>query len=279
MKASNIHFGTCSWNYDSWKGIVYSNKSTRAAYYLPEYAQMFPTVEIDSWFYKIPSEKEVQDYMIASGGALTFACKLFNGITLTHYRPKERWDPLVKNENFLSVTLFNRYIQAITLMHEKLVAVELEFEYLNKQKMPSLEQFLKYLDQFFSGIDHTVPLAVEVRNKNFIHKEYFSLLKQWNVSHVFSEKEYMPHIYDVYDTVGDMLTDTVIVRLLGENRQQMEIKAGGGWNALVEEKHDITRVGEMITALSERKRHVFVYVNNHYEGSAPLTIKKLKSMM
>ena len=42
-----ILYGTCSWNYDSWVGLVYSRPRRTAAEYLPEYAEHFPTAEID----------------------------------------------------------------------------------------------------------------------------------------------------------------------------------------------------------------------------------------
>lgn len=54
-----IKIGTCSWNYDSWSGLVYTKKSANAAGYLAEYSSHFATVEIDSWFYKIPLRREV----------------------------------------------------------------------------------------------------------------------------------------------------------------------------------------------------------------------------
>jgi uncharacterized protein YecE (DUF72 family) len=43
-----IRIGTCSWKYDSWKGIVYSESKSKN--YLKEYSQKFNTVEIDQWF-------------------------------------------------------------------------------------------------------------------------------------------------------------------------------------------------------------------------------------
>ncbi|MBI5661997.1 MAG: DUF72 domain-containing protein [Ignavibacterium album] len=35
----------------------------------------------------------------------------------------------------------------------------------------------------------------------------------------------------------------------------------------------------MIRYLSEKRIDVYVNVNNHYEGSAPLTIRKLKELL
>lgn len=276
---SSIQFGTCSWNYDSWIDLVYSGKRNRAAEYLLEYSQKFDTVEVDSWFYKIPSPDEVGEYLSVSGDNLTFSCKLFNGITLTHHRSHSKGTQSEKNNDFLSIDLFNRYLDSIRKMHSRsrLVAIEMEFEYLNRQKMSSLDAFLKHLDTFFGSIDHDVPLAVETRNGNYLHEEYFSLLNKWNVSHVFSEKLYMPHIYEVYKKYDNLLTDKVIIRLLGGDRKKIEETTKGKWDKLVDEKPDLPQIVEMLKALEISGKKVFVYVNNHYEGCAPLTIEKINN--
>jgi uncharacterized protein YecE (DUF72 family) len=35
----------------------------------------------------------------------------------------------------------------------------------------------------------------------------------------------------------------------------------------------------VVNDLLERRHHVFVNVNNHYEGSAPRTIEKIKALL
>ncbi len=43
-----LKFGTCSWKYDAWRGIVYSDAPKLN--YLAEYARRFDCVEVDQWF-------------------------------------------------------------------------------------------------------------------------------------------------------------------------------------------------------------------------------------
>lgn len=46
-----LRLGTCSWKYDSWKGIIYRDEVDYGAFdYLPEYARAFNTVEVDQGF-------------------------------------------------------------------------------------------------------------------------------------------------------------------------------------------------------------------------------------
>lgn len=46
-----LRIGTCSWKYDSWKGLIYDpDRRYRPDDYLPDYARHFTTVEVDQWF-------------------------------------------------------------------------------------------------------------------------------------------------------------------------------------------------------------------------------------
>ena len=48
---NELHIGTCSWKYDSWHGLVYSDAAS--ANYLQEYAQKYDCVEVDQWFWSL----------------------------------------------------------------------------------------------------------------------------------------------------------------------------------------------------------------------------------
>ena len=48
---AEVRIGTCSWKYDSWRGIVYPEAGDFD--YLQEYAKHFSTVEIDQWFWSL----------------------------------------------------------------------------------------------------------------------------------------------------------------------------------------------------------------------------------
>ena len=66
----HLRVGTCSWKYDSWKGLVYrAGVNYGPNDYLPDYAKHFNTVEVDQWFWslfppgvKLPDEATVRAY-------------------------------------------------------------------------------------------------------------------------------------------------------------------------------------------------------------------------
>jgi len=89
----------------------------------------------------------------------------------------------------------------------------------------------------------------------------------------------MPHIYEVYEKFGHMFNDKVLVRLLGGDRKTIETTTKGSWNQLVDEKTDLPKIVDMFKDIDAKGKLLNVYVNNHYEGSAPLTIKKIQGML
>lgn len=283
-KRSKIEFGTCSWNYDSWIGLVYSRKATHSAAYLREYSARYPTVEVDSWFYKLPDPDDVREYRMLTPDTFTFSCKLTESLSLTHARTRDKTAPLVGNPDFLSAEVYARYLDATQEIHDRIFLVELEFEYLNKQKMAGLSAFMQTLENFVTtlekqGIRNILPLAVECRNANYLTREYFQFLRDHDISHVFSEKQYLPHVYELYDKVNDLIGDRVAVRLLGGDRKEIEQNTGGKWNEIVDQKTDLPEVAGMLRDLAKGSRLVKVYLNNHYEGSAPKSIDRLRELL
>lgn len=53
------------------------------------------------------------------------------------------------NPHFLDVDLLNRFLETLEPMRGKLRPLMFQFEYLNKEKMPSKAACLKRLDEFF----------------------------------------------------------------------------------------------------------------------------------
>lgn len=274
--------GTCSWNYDSWIGLVYDRKAPYSAAYLDEYARKYPTVEVDSWFYRLPSREDATEYRQRTPEGFTFACKVTERVSLTHERSRDRSAPLRENPEFLSAEVYREYCEALEPLKDRIFLAELEFEYLNRQKMGSLGEFMKRLEAFAAALDRYIPsetalpLGIECRNANYLTRDYFRLLKDLRIAPVLSEKQYLPHVWELVERHGDLVGERCAVRLLGGDRKEIEKKTGGVWNALAEPREDIALIAGAVAELARGSRLVHVYVNNHFEGSAPLTIERLR---
>ncbi|GAB4378273.1 MAG: hypothetical protein Kow0042_26770 [Calditrichia bacterium] len=281
-----IRIGTCSWKYDSWRGIIYP--ATGKINYLVEYARHYHTVEIDQWFWSLfgvekialPSPKVVKEYLESIPPDFRFTIKVPNSITLTHFYRKSKKGPLVSNPHFLSVELFHQFLDAIEPLRNHLGPLMFQFEYLNKQKMPSQALFMEKCSEFLEKIDRSLPYAFEIRNPNYLNIAYFRFLNTRHLGHVFLQGYYMPPIYSVYDKFKSFLTGETVLRLHGPGRGDIEEKSGGNWNQILEPRDaELKQIAEMIRDLVNNRIRVWVNVNNHYEGSAPLTIQRLEKIL
>jgi uncharacterized protein YecE (DUF72 family) len=287
-----LRIGTCSWKYDSWKGLVYDPDKEYGSYdYLPDYARFFNTVEIDQWFWslfpqgvKLPDSKTARRYADSVPDDFLFTVKVPNSMTLTNYYAKQ---PAASkayanrpNPHFLDVDLLTRFLEALEPMRSKLGPVMFQFEYLNKKKMPSKAVFLERLDEFFDEAPKGFDYAIETRNPNYLAEDFFDFLKKRSLGFVLIEGYYMPHIADIAAEHDMRTAEFSIVRLHGPDREGIEERTGGSWNEIVEPKDDrLKATASIIRENTKRKITTYVNVNNHYEGCAPLTIQRLSRLL
>jgi uncharacterized protein YecE (DUF72 family) len=269
-----LHIGSCSWNYDSWVGLVYNQPELRSVDYLAEYAKRFRMVEVDSWFYKIPPLREVEEYAAAVDSGFQFIVKAPQDITLTHKR-----GGMEPNPAFLSPELFGHFCERLAPLRDQVGAVILEFEYLNRQKMPNQSAFIEKLRGFLDRVPRDIPIALEPRNGTYLDEAWFAFLAEAKVSHVFSEKQYMPPIADLAARYATLLRERVVIRLLGGDRKAIEEASGGRWDKIIDPKPALPRIAAMASDLAASGREVYLDVNNHYEGSAIETIERLKGYL
>ena len=129
---SALHIGTCSWKYPSWRGLVYSGES---ANYLQEYAQKYDCVEVDQWFWSLygpdevvlPQPKAVAEYAAAVPDTFRFGVKMPNALTMSHFHPDKKTDPLVPNPHFLSLDVLHGFLDRLEPMREKLGPLIFQF--------------------------------------------------------------------------------------------------------------------------------------------------------
>lgn len=279
----SLHIGTCSWKYPSWKGLVYSSEKPQN--FLKEYAEKYSSVEIDQWFWSLfgpdkvvlPKETTVTEYAESVPPHFKFVIKAPNSISLTHLYKQFSGGKLIENSHFLSPDLYAQFLYSLKKLTPKIGAINLQFEYLNQAKMPSSADFLKRFLDFLSQVDTTIPLCVEIRNPNFLTSGYFQTLKDYHVGHTFCQGYYMPDIRTVYENYSEFFTGTHIIRLLGPDRSGIESQTSKQWNRIVAPKDtEIKGIAALIRRMVDQSgMDIYLNVNNHYEGSAPITIDRM----
>lgn len=284
---SYLSVGTCSWKFESWKGLYYeASKMYRPDDYLLDYAKHLNSVEIDQWFWslfpggiRLPESRTVKTYAESVPSDFIFTVKAPNSLTLTHFytkQPKEYVDYADKPNNyFLDNDLLNKFLDRLSPLGKKLGPIMFQFEYLNKKKMPSKEVFFDRFHEFITKAPKDFQYAIETRNPNYLSSAFFKFLKEHNLGYVYLEGYYMPHISEVFDKYKPETANFAIIRLHGGERLEIEVKTSMIWNQVVAPKPDGLKAAVRIVRENlRRKIRTFVNVNNHYEGSAPITIER-----
>ncbi|NQU39484.1 MAG: DUF72 domain-containing protein [Lentisphaerae bacterium] len=286
IKMNALHIGTCSWKYPSWRGLVYSD--TASPNYLAEYAQQYDCVEVDQWFWSLhgpdrvvlPKPQVVAEYAASVPDSFRFGIKMPNALTMTHFRPEKKADPLVPNPHFLSRDLLLAFLDRLEPMRGKLGPLMFQFGYLNKRMVSSEQEFLDQLGTFACQLPADYTWCVESRNPNFLSPDYFQILCEHRMAHVFLQGYYLPSIFGIYEKYADQLADAVIIRLLGPDRQGIEERTGKDWSKIIEPRDaDLDALANMLNASGIRSQKQWLFVNNHFEGCAPLTIKRIQDRM
>jgi uncharacterized protein YecE (DUF72 family) len=270
-----VRIGTCSWKYPSWEGLVYSRSA--GIDYLAEYAQRYDTVEVDQWFWAPPEPATAAQYASVVPDDFRFTVKLPNTLSLTHFYRKRGETTLRPNPQFLSVPHYEEILERLAPLHGKIGMLMLQFEYLNGEKMRSQAAFLDALGAFAAAAPRTLPLAIELRNPRWIDQRYARFLQDAGFFHVFLEGSFMSPIPESWARIGGLVREAAVVRLHGPDRDGMEKVTGEIWNRIVSPKDDLLdRIAAMINDMTDRSLTVYLNINNHFEGSAPLTIERLR---
>lgn len=283
----HLRLGTCSWKYDSWKGLYYDPaRKYRADEYLADYSNWLNSVEVDQWFWslfpggiRLPEPATVRTYAESVPDDFLFSVKAPNSITLTHFysRQPNNYKEFAgrRNKHFLDNGLLERFLELLTPFGKKLGPLMFQFEYLNKDKMPSREAFLDRFGEFIARAPGGVEYALECRNPNYFSPELFEFLGGHKIAFVYLEGYYMPPIGEVFDKYHPATAESCVIRLHGGDRSEIEKETGEIWNRIVAPKPEgIEAAASIVAANTEIGTRTFLNVNNHYEGSAPLTIER-----
>jgi len=283
----HLHVGTCSWKYDSWKGLVYDEgRRYRADDYLPHYARHFGTVEVDQWFWslfpaelRLPDPRAVETYAASVPPEFVFTVKAPNSITLTHFYakqpPQHRAFANRPNEHFLSVELTERFLAALAPLRGRLGPIMFQFEYLAAAKMASAEAFFERMDAFLSRLPSGYQYAVETRNAGYIGDDFFALLRRHNAGVVLLDGYRMPPPVRIFEGHHTRTSSFMVLRLHGPDRAGIERVTDGRWDRVVQpQERGLRGAVDIVRRNTTDFVTTYVNVNNHYEGSAPLTIER-----
>ncbi len=278
-----ILFGSSSWKYPGWKGMVYNRRYASQRSFeqecLAEYAALFPTVCADFALYDFPDRETMERINDQTPDGFRLALKVTDRITVFRYPGIARYGALAGKDNpdFLNAALFeDAFLRPLDALGTKRGAIIFEFSTFYPNSGIDDERFVALLENFLSKLPRGYSYAVEVRNSDFLTSDYLKLLADHGVSHVFNNWTRMPPIIRQVGISGTLTTDFSVVRALlkpGRTYEQA-VEMFKPYDHLKEENPELREgIVEAVHRCVAEKRALYVYVNNRAEGNSPKTIE------
>lgn len=289
LARERLYVGTSSWKYEGWLGQIY----TLERYYwrgrfsrkrfeqecLTEYAETFPVVCGDFSFYQFPTAAFWDKLFRSAPAPLQFALKVPDEITVSKFPVHARYAHRAgtKNPNFLSIDLLKAEFLDLLLPHrDRIAALIFEFGAFAKSAPADLAGFLEALRKILAALPESFRYGVEVRNPEFLERPYFSLLRDYNIAHVFNAWTRMPVISKQMRIEEAFTADFTLARaLLRFGRKYADaVKAFSPYQEVEEPNHEVREaLRNLLVRAKERGEPTYIFVNNRLEGNAPGTIE------
>jgi uncharacterized protein YecE (DUF72 family) len=287
---TKLRFGTSSWTFPGWAGLVYHRRYPNQRAFLRdslgEYAQhpLMRTVGIDRGYYTPVPEADLAHYSSQLPDDFRAAMKVWQRVTMPGFPRHPRYgdDAGKKNPDFLDPAVF------ADAVHEP---VRLGF---SRHMGPWIVEvapspfpldpgwFAERLDAFLAAAPGDFPFAVELRDRRLLTPAYAQTLRRRGAAHVFNYWSRMPDLATQSRVEGLLDGSLLVVRLLlppGARYDELK-EAYAPFDRLVAKqtdmRHDVVR---LVRAALDQDMSCYVLVNNKAEGSSPLTVEALAAML
>jgi len=255
----NLRLGTSSWSSDHWVETFYP-AGTAPADFLPAYAQHFDTVEVDSTYYRTPSESMVRNWRARTPTGFLFAAKFPQAITHAKVLTDCRED-------------LAEFLRIMTMLEDRLGPLLLQFPYFNRQTFARPEDFLARLAPFLDALPSGFSYAVEVRNKYWVGPRLLELLRKKNVALALIDHPWMTPVEQLIDRLDVVTANFVYIRWLGDRKSIEEMTKR--WDRVIIDRQNEMRTWiPVVRQLLDRRLQIMGYFNNHYAGFAPGSVKR-----
>jgi uncharacterized protein YecE (DUF72 family) len=248
-----IRLGSQGWNYDAWVGPFYPD-GTRPADFLSLYARAFDTVEVDSTFYAVPPASTVRGWASRVPKGFTFSLKLPQQIT--HELR------LIACEDIVALYA-DRMRELGPALGPTLIQFAADF---GPSELPALAAFLPTLPR-------DMRFAVEFRDKRWITEDVLALLAEHRLALALTDARWIPR-RTMLRLATMPTTDFAYVRWMGPDRDIVD------YSRIQQDRtKEIDAWAGVLPSLATRVNAVYGYVNNHFAGHSPATLRMLQAKL
>lgn len=166
---------------------------------LEEYASVFRSVCVDSTYYALPKVEFINGIAGQVPEGFRFSFKVPDDITIKTFPNADTFGERAgkSNDLFLSAGLLNMgFLRRLEPIKDKVGALIFEFSHFQARDFEHGREFVSALDQFFAEAPSGWQYAVEIRNQNWLHPDYFAMLDRHGVAHVYNQWTRMPTVHE-----------------------------------------------------------------------------------
>lgn len=257
-----IRVGTSGWSYKDWEDIVYPKNKARSA--LPYMAEYFDAIEINTSFYRPPSPRYCAKWArdVEGNPDFMFAIKLWQ--RFTHER-EQAWSPE-------EVRVFREGIGPIAEAG-RLGALLLQFPWSFPNNEANRCWLLGVAEAF-----REYPLVMEVRHRSWENDPSMAFLKENRLN--FCNIDQPASIGSIGPT-SVATGPLAYYRFHGRNAAAWFAKDAGRdarYDYLYREEELDPWVRD-IREMEKRVEQIYVMMNNHYRGQAPVNALQVRSAL
>ena len=279
-----IFFGTSTWSFPGWAGLVYSRRATAAELAregLREYARhpLLTTVGIDRGYYGPIPTRDLERYAEQLPAGFPCCAKAPEAV-MAAARPGDR----AANPDYLRP---ERFVEEMVgpffeVFREHTGPFILQLPPAPRAATPDPELFAERLDRFLAALPKEARYAVELRDRTLLSPAYRDVLSARGVAHVYNYATAMPMPAEQAKAVPLETAPFAMIRLLlrpgtlyGERREEFL-----PFDRIVDPSPEMrAEVVGLARGALRSGRETFVLINNKAEGCSPLTIRALAELL
>jgi len=249
---------------------------------LAEYAEVFKSVCVDAAYYRFPDRRYLEGMVSQTPQDFQFAFKVTDEITLKRFTNLPRFGERAgrANGNFLNADLFARaFLQPCEPFKRNIGLLMFEFSHFYPTDFARGRDFMEALDAFLGRLPGGWPYGVEIRNRQFLHPDYFAMLARHGVAHIYNNWANMPSAAEQLALPGSLTNPALCGArfLLAPGRSYQEaVDLFSPYRGVKEPNPEARAAGAQLLREGAQagpdKRRTFIFVNNRLEGNALVTI-------
>ncbi|NEX23159.1 DUF72 domain-containing protein [Thiorhodococcus mannitoliphagus] len=281
---SRLRFGTSSWAFPGWIGLVYDQASDKRAlsrHGLDAYARhpLLRTVGVDSAYHAPVPTDRLRAYATQVPNDFRFLVKTPALVTDPFVRAAGG-RPTAPNARFLEPTVATEFAVRpfIDGLGDHGGVLLLQFPPLGKQITANPRRFAEDLYRFLRRLPSGPIYAVELRDRELLTRDFAEALRHGGAHAARSLHPRLPALHHQNQLYAELPRGPLIVRwMLRSNRGYQEARMQyRPFDRLCEpDPAARAEIADLVSDGLEAGREVYVIANNKAEGCAPLSLMAL----